>query len=228
MKHRAYEKYGGILMKMIVIKEKQAGYVIKNGIFVKMITAGKYFYPKALGYEVIIEEMLGETEGIELPYEVLIKDKKYKESVIRFQIPDGSIGLIYVNGILRTFATRKEYIFWNVYETYDIKLISMEETEINKTITKQMLSVIPRTYYTQICVEEGETGLLYYNNILQRQLEPGIYYFWNYKVAVTYRIVSLKLNELNIIGQEILTKDKIGIRMNVVCSYKITDAVGVA
>ena len=221
-----FRKAGEIFMK-IVIKENQAGFVIKNGIFVKMLTRGQYFYPKAMGYEVVIEEMSGEVDFMELPYEVLIKDKKYKASVIRFQIPDGFIGLIYVNGTLRTFATRTEYIFWNVYETYEIKLISMEETEMNRTITKQMLSVIPGKYYTKICVGEGETGVLYFNNTLQKQLAPGIYYFWNYKVEVSYRIVSLKLNELNIIGQEILTRDKIGIRMNVTCSYKITDAVGV-
>lgn len=212
----------------IVIKENQAGFVMKNGVFVKMITTGTYFYPKVMGYEVVIEEMSGEINFLELPYEVLIKDKKYKESVVRFQIPDGFIGLIYVNGTLRTFATRKEYIFWNVYETYEIKMISMEDTEMNKTVTKQMLSVIPVKYYTKISIGEGETGLLYFDNILQKQLTPGVYYYWNYNVEVSYRIVNLKLSELNIIGQEILTKDKVGIRMNIVCSYKIADAVGMA
>lgn len=35
----------------------------------------------------------------------------------------------------------------------------------------------------------------------------------------------MKQRELDIVGQEILTKDKIGIRMNAVCIYKIHDAV---
>ncbi len=37
----------------------------------------------------------------------------------------------------------------------------------------------------------------------------------------------MTLKELNIVGQEILTADKIVIRLNVSCSYKITDASGV-
>ena len=35
----------------------------------------------------------------------------------------------------------------------------------------------------------------------------------------------MRQKELDIVGQEILTKDKIGIRMNVACMYKISDAV---
>ena len=38
-----------------IIKENQAGFVVKNGRFQKMITAGNYHFPKALGYQVEIE-----------------------------------------------------------------------------------------------------------------------------------------------------------------------------
>lgn len=208
----------------IIIKENQVGFVIKNGVFVKMIKAGKYQIFKSLGYEVFIEDMTGELKFLTIPYEVLAKDVNFKNATIRYQIPDGYIGIIYVNDTLRTFATKKEYIFWNVYEKYEIMMISMETPEVAETVTKQMISVIPGKYCNRVCVGEGEVGLLYYNNILQRQLTPGVYYYWNYKVDVTYRIIDMKLNELDVIGQEILTKDKVGIRMNVACSYRIKNA----
>lgn len=209
----------------IIIQENQVGFVTKNGEFIKMITAGKYYFSKRLGYNVYIEEMLGELNFMDIPYQILKKDKKFNEYTVYFCIPDGCIGLIYVNGTLRSFASRKEYVFWNVFEKYEIKMLSMEETEIGKDVTKQMLSVIPTKYYTTVCVEEGETGLLYYNNVLQKKLERGIYYFWNEKNRVSYKIVDMKQTELRITGQEILTKDKIGIRMNVDVVYRINDAV---
>ena len=37
------------------IKDNQAGFVLKDGIFKKMITAGTYHFSKTLGYEVEIE-----------------------------------------------------------------------------------------------------------------------------------------------------------------------------
>ena len=33
----------------------------------------------------------------------------------------------------------------------------------------------------------------------------------------------MKIQQLDITGQEILTADKVGVRLNVVCSYRITD-----
>lgn len=74
-------------------------------------------------------------------------------------------------------------------------------------------------------VGEGEAGLVYYDNVLQKQLSKGIYRFWNFSHTVSYRVFDMKQRELDIVGQEILTKDKIGIRMNVACMFKVRDAV---
>lgn len=209
----------------VIIRENEAGFVTRNGVFEKLVTAGKYHFSRALGYQVHAEEMLGEVNIMDIPYQVLEKDETFKESTVQFRIPDGFLGLIYVNDTLRAFAVRKEYIFWNVFEKYEVKLVSMEQTEIGKEVTRQMLAMIPTKYYTTVTVGEGEMGLLYYNRVLQKTLLSGVYSFWNDRDTVTAKVVDMKQTELNIAGQEILTKDKIGIRMNVTCTYKIRDAV---
>ena len=60
---------------------------------------------------------------------------------------------------------------------------------------------------------------------MQNQLSKGVYHFWNYTHNITCNVLDMKQKELDIVGQEILTRDKIGIRMNVACIYKIRDAV---
>ena len=40
---------------------------------------------------------------------------------------------------------------------------------------------------------------------------------------MTGKILIRKIQKLDITGQEILTADKVGVRLNVVCSYRITD-----
>lgn len=208
-----------------IIKDNQAGFVLKNGIFQKMITAGTWYFSKMLGYQVEIEEMTGELDYMDVPYQVLAKDADFVKATIHMEIPDGSVGFLYVNGKLTSFANRKEYTFWNVFDRYEIKVVSMEETEMGAAVTRQMLSLIPGKYYTCVQVGEGETGLVYYDNVMQRQLTKGVYCFWNYTHNVTYTVLDMRQKELDIVGQEILTKDKIGIRMNVACMYKIRDAV---
>lgn len=208
-----------------IIKDNQAGFVIKNGVFHKMITAGTYYFPKIAGYEVEIEEMSGEVDYMEVPYQVLSKNTAFLASTVHMEIPDGSAGFIYVNGKLTSFASRKEYTFWNVFDKYEVRIVSMEDTVIGAEVSKQMIAMLPQNYYTAVMVGEGETGLVYYNNVLKKQLSKGIYYFWNYKYNIAYRVIDMKQKNLDIVGQEILTKDKISIRMNVACIYKIEDAV---
>lgn len=211
-----------------IIKDNQAGFVLKNGVFQKMITAGTYYFSRLLGYQVEIEEMSGELDYLEVPYQILSKDPAFHNATIHMEIPDGSIGFIYVNGKLTSFANRKEYTFWNVFDNYEIKVLSMMQTEMGEEVTKLMLSMIPSKYYKEIAVGEGETCLLYYDNVMQRQLSKGIYRFWLYSYNVTGKLFDMRQKELDIVGQEILTKDKIGIRMNVACMYKIRDAVAFA
>lgn len=208
-----------------MIKDNQAGFVLKNGVFQKMITSGTYYFSKLFGYNVEIEEMTGEVDYLDVPYQVLSRDSTFLNATIHIEIPDGSIGFLYVNGKLTSFANRKEYTFWNQFDKYQIKVVSMEEPVIGSQVSKQMISLVPKSYYTEMAVGEGEIGLVYYDHALQNQLSKGIYRFWNFSHNITGKIFDMKQKELDIVGQEILTKDKIGIRMNVACMYKIRDAV---
>lgn len=208
-----------------IIKDNQAGFVLKNGVFQKMITSGTYHFSRVAGYTVAIEEMLGEMDYLEVPYQVLARDAAFLNATVHTEIPDGSVGFIYMNGKLTSFASRKDYVFWNVFDKYEVRIVPMTETAIGAEVTKQMLSLVPKHYYTEVSVGEGEVGLVYYDNVMQRQLSKGVYRFWNYYHAVSCCVLDMKQKELDIVGQEILTKDKIGIRMNVACMYKIRDAV---
>lgn len=208
----------------IQIRDNEAGFVSRNGRFVKMIRAGQYFFPAMLGYQVSIEEMDNEVDYMDTPYEILAQDRDFAASTVHVQIPDGMLGLLYINGNLTgCCTTRKEYTFWNVFERVEVQLISMEQVEVSEEISKKMLAAIPDRYYTRIAVGEGEVALVRYNQKPAGTLSPGIYYFWNYNTEVSYQIIDLKWKEMVITGQEILTKDKIGIRINVVCEYRIID-----
>ena len=208
-----------------IVKDNQMGFVMKNGRFVKTIGSGKYNYSTKLGYTVNIETMEGEMTFNEIPYEILMKNSAFASRVKKFDIPDGEVGFIYRNGKLVNCAKKNEYIFWNVFEEMEIKTYSMESAQVQAELTRNMMEYVPVKYYTKVVVAEGAVALLYINKKFTETLESGIYYFWNYKREVEARVVNLKWQELVIAGQEILTKDKIGIRINVVCSYKITDAI---
>jgi regulator of protease activity HflC (stomatin/prohibitin superfamily) len=69
--------------------------------------------------------------------------------------------------------------------------------------------------------------MLYYNNVLQTTLEPGRYFFWRGPIQVAVQKVDLRQQQLDMTGQEIMTEDKITLRLNFVCQYKVIDPLKV-
>jgi len=63
-------------------------------------------------------------------------------------------------------------------------------------------------------VESYEKGLLFIDGKFDKVLETGVYYFWKNPVGITVSKADLRQLQLEVSGQEILTKDKAALRVN--------------
>jgi regulator of protease activity HflC (stomatin/prohibitin superfamily) len=155
---------------------------------------------------------------------VLLRDKNFVDSIARIDVPDGFIALHMEDKRIVGTLQPGTYCFWNCYREHTFTLIDISKAEITD-ITPEQLMVVPRNLYSKIEVPEGETGLLFFDGKFERKLESGSYYFWNNMQKITCQSVDLRAQQLDIAGQEILTADKVSLRINFVCTYKITDAI---
>ena len=73
-------------------------------------------------------------------------------------------------------------------------------------------------------IDEGKRGLVYLDGRLVRELGPGQYGFWNAVTAPRIEMLEMRRQTLEVPGQEILTKDKVTIRVNVSAVFEIVDA----
>jgi len=79
--------------------------------------------------------------------------------------------------------------------------------------------------YLKVVVPNHTKGRLYFNAKYARLLEPGTYFYWQGVQSVGFDLADARQLQMNITGQEILTKDKVSLRLNLVCIYKIVDFV---
>ena len=209
------------MFQTYIIKEQECGYLMKNGKYEKLLTAGRYTYPAFLGYEVLKTTMTGEVNTCGIPQEVLLKDAAFSSRVVKAVLPDTSIALRFVNQAFREVLTRPETLVWNVFEKNEFQVIDITASSMEETLPRMYRELMPSKFYKKIVVKDGEVCLLYFDNRLERTLSPGTYFFWNYGREVSGKIFDLKFKQLEISGQEILTADKVGVRLNVVCTYRI-------
>jgi regulator of protease activity HflC (stomatin/prohibitin superfamily) len=72
-------------------------------------------------------------------------------------------------------------------------------------------------------VEEGKRGLLYLDGRLIRELGPGNYGFWNAVVSPRIEVLEMRRQTVEVTGQEILTSDKVTLRVNISAVYEIVN-----
>jgi len=74
-----------------------------------------------------------------------------------------------------------------------------------------------------VTVPAERLGLLFIDGVFQRQLPPGRYAFLRAVRRIDVEVVDLRLQTLEVQGQEVLTRDRIGIRANVTALFRVVD-----
>jgi regulator of protease activity HflC (stomatin/prohibitin superfamily) len=72
-------------------------------------------------------------------------------------------------------------------------------------------------------VDANQAGLLFVDGVLTERLSPGRHAFWSVGRAVRVQLVDLRPNPIEVTAQEILTKDRVGIRVTLTAFARIVD-----
>lgn len=79
-----------------------------------------------------------------------------------------------------------------------------------------------------VAVGDGQAGLLYVDGVFQHVLEAGLHGFWKPGRLIQHKLIDLKRQSVDITGQEILTRDRVTIRINIAAEYRVVDPVKAA
>lgn len=144
------------------------------------------------------------------------------------EVSDGEYVLHLENGRLREILAAGIYAYWNKPISHAFIRADITTPEIGPGISRALLEKVNPAYIQVIDVASHEVGLLYFDNRLQRQLPPGRSFFWRGSQTVTVQKFDLRRQQLDMSGQELLTEDKVSLRLNFVCQYKIIDPLRAA
>lgn len=212
-------------MKLVILEE-QKGLVFKNGTLSKILETGKYMMDDNRK-EVEILDMEQPLASKYCNIETLLQQPQIAEQTISIEVNDQEIALHYADGNFQELLQTGKYVFWNVWKKHTFQMVDITEPAVSEDIPKYIFDKIPSTYFIKVEVAEYQKARLYYDKTLVRLLDKGIYYFWKTATKVQAGIVDMRLLQMNINGQEVLTQDKVTIRVNFVCHYKIMDYVKV-
>jgi len=92
-------------------------------------------------------------------------------------------------------------------------------------LTDELRAAIPAAEIVEVLVRQFERGLKYVQGRFEGILEPGRYAFWNHPAArVAVQVLDTRVQQLKIEGQELMTRDKVTLRLTLTAEYAPSDA----
>lgn len=207
-------------MKRVKVNAYQIALVFKNGAYQRMLKEGNYWL---WNEDVFIYDI---TKPFMAPVEmnILLQDAVLTEALLVIEVKDNEIVLQYENGLLKQVLTAGRYAYWKSVIDYRFIRADISEVEIDAPIERSVLSKAPvSNYVRQYEVQNFEKAMLFIDGKYSNVLEPGTYYWWKNSIPVHVAKIDMRQLQLEINGQEILTKDKAALRINAWAQYRVVD-----
>lgn len=211
------------MFKRIKINAYQVGLVFKNKKLVEVLQEGTFWLWG--DKEVMVYEM---KQSFVAPIElnILLQNEVLASLLEVVEITDNEIALYFVNGIFKEVLVTGSYAFWKGYTKNEFTKVDLSKVYITEQIPMVLFDNIKlRAYVRRFTVLNFEKGLLYVNGLFVKELTAGTYYFCTNAITVEVKNVDIRQQQMEISGQELLTKDKAALRINFFVKYQVKDIV---
>ena len=213
-------------MKTMIIQDNQRGLLIKHGRFMRLLEPGKYRLFGDTRVEVL--ELNQPLTSGSCTLETLLACPEIAKQTASVQVADQQLALHFVDGIFAEALSKGQHAFWSIQHSHTFQLVSIATPEVAPDVPRYIFSRLPSVYYVKVEVSPYDRARLYFDRKLVGVLEPGTYYYWRCSVQVQADFVDPRLTSMTVTGQELLTQDKVSLRISYVYSYRITDYVRIA
>lgn len=215
-----------------VVNTYEMGLMFKNKSFIKALEPGTYTtmpFSKRWILSVNMAEKFN--PGYELS--LFLEDVLLAEKLDIVRLKDNEIALHYIDGNFHDIISGGTHAYFNTIKKHTFIVLDTTNPiipgEIDLTIfNKDYFKKDGIKYISPYGIPSGKIGILTIDGRYIKTLQSGSHYFLKGSTNVELKIVDIRKKILEVSGQELLSGDKITLRMNFTCQYKISDPVKVA
>jgi regulator of protease activity HflC (stomatin/prohibitin superfamily) len=216
------------IFKRIQVGDNERVLVFRYNRFIEILGPGEY-WRFALPGSLRLERYLVSNpvfSGDTADYLVKHQPALAAEHFVVVETSDREFALVFLDGkLFRVAGAGSRVLFWKGHRTVTVEVVNASDTpEVDRDRIPALLELGKDSLAVFAIVEPHKVGLLYLDNRFERLLEPGTYGFWALRTP-RVEAIDMRRQAVEVPGQEILTRDKVTLRVNVVAEYKVIDPV---
>ncbi|MCA1383818.1 MULTISPECIES: slipin family protein [unclassified Bradyrhizobium] len=215
-----------LLMLNVTVKDGERALLTRNGQLVRVLAPGKHRLFDPL-HELKVEVL--DVVRSEFPAEryAVLKAARPDLAAELFEAVEtkaDEIAIVSLDGrpvhLMTPWQVR---VYWKVATRIDVERIDVSS---DVRVDARHLTMIERsrsTVMSETVVENHEAGLLYVEGRLVERLAPGRHAFWTVGRKIEVKRLDLRPQAVEITAQEMLTKDRIALRVTLTAFRRIVD-----
>ena len=215
-----------------IVRKHERGLLFRDGDFLRFLAPGEYrFWNLRKRYTVQrfdiaqprfehpLKDYLLQAERVAVDALFTVVETGGREAAIVYhnERPADAVGpaqcRLYWQGVVRTRVER-----------FDIG----RSIVVEPRLARQLCADAPQCGFEDgillATVPHGHVGLLTVDGENADTLSAGVHAFWRFEHAVKVDLVDVRVRTLEVQGQEILTRDKVSLRINLTATYRFEDA----
>ncbi|QTD44831.1 slipin family protein [Ottowia testudinis] len=223
-------------LKRVTVKKNERGLLLRNGDFDRVLQPGTHWLFDgfdALRVETFAIEQTAFTHGL-ADYLMAKEPEVVAREFVRVDLSETQVGLRFEDGVLvELLAPATRRLYWKGLREVRVEVIDISATpelppDLVQRLTQTQLRSRPVAGLAGVLhvqVPEHGAGVLWIDGKLDRLLPPGSHAFWKFGRNVVVDSVDLRLQALEVTGQEILTRDKVALRLNLLATWRFADVL---
>ena len=221
------------MIKKISVRKDQLALLSRNGDYYKVLHAGEHILPWLNTPEVLLITLDGsEVPDVLADYLRRFQPDWVERYCVVADLSETEAGALYMDGILQEIlppSTRR--LYWRVEDDLTLVRMNTQQVQVQTEVMNAVLqprrkgAVKGRDAILTVQVPAWHVGVLKIDGETQALLPPGLTAYWKINHLVDAEVVDTRLQVLEVSGQEILTKDKVNLRINLAANWRYSDVL---
>lgn len=222
------------IIEHVSVKKNERGLLLRNGDFQRMLHPGMHRFVFPPGGQTVELFSLEKTAFFHplANYFMAKEPALVAAEFTRVDLGEHQVGLRLENGVLVEIlppTTRR--LYWKGLMDVQVQVLDISQSAdvpddltarlVQPALRERELNGLGGVLMAQ--VPEHSTGLLSVDGKIERLLPPGSHAFWRFNRQVSVEVIDMRLQSVEVSGQDILTRDKVMLRINLSGSWRFSD-----
>ena len=211
--------------KRVKIRSAEFGLYFKDREFQGVLDTGTHWLFDFLGNTQVDVVSRRQPWIVHDKLDVIVKSGALAGKAEVLDLRDHQRALVWIEGRFSHILTPGLYAYWLGHKEVTVEVIDARQVRFEHEHFKTIVNWPQAKVLLDICtINRDHVGVLFIDGKYVDTLSPGMYAFW--RGVAEARVVEIDRREItaDVSGQELMTADKVTLRLNALVTYRIVDA----